>query len=257
MALKRVDGRNPTELRPVEITPGFLKTAPGAVLIEMGDTRVICTVSLEDRVPPFRVGSGAGWLTAEYGMLPGSSPQRIPRESATGRPNGRTREIQRLIGRSLRAVVDLKRIGERTLYIDCDVIQADGGTRTASITGAYVALAEAIKALNQDGKLEENPLREAVAAVSVGIVEGRVLLDLCYQEDARAQTDMNVVMTRGGGIVEIQGTAEGNAFSREETERLLDAASQGIEELLVIQDQVLQGLDWKREMPVEKNLDSL
>lgn len=243
MALARVDGRNPDELRPVVVTPGFLKTAPGAVLIEMGDTRVICTVSLEERVPPFRVGSGAGWLTAEYGMLPGSSPQRIQREATTGRPNGRTREIQRLIGRSLRAVVDLQRLGERTLYIDCDVIQADGGTRTASITGAYVALVEAIKTLTKKGKLEENPLREAIAAVSVGIVEGQVLLDLCYQEDARAQTDMNVVMTRGGGIVEIQGTAEGKSFSRQEAERMLDAASRGIEALLAIQDQVLQGLD--------------
>ena len=241
--MARVDGRSPDELRPVAITPGFLNTAPGAVLIEMGDTRVICTVSLEERVPPFRVGSGAGWLTAEYGMLPGSSPQRIARESATGRPNGRTREIQRLIGRSLRAVVDLQRIGERTLYIDCDVIQADGGTRTASITGAYVALAESIRIFTQEGKLEENPLREAMAAVSVGIVDGQVLLDLCYQEDARAQTDMNVVMTRGGGIVEIQGTAEGKPFSRQEAESMLDAASRGIEELLAIQDQVLQGLD--------------
>ena len=241
--MARVDGRSPDELRPVAITPGFLNTAPGAVLIEMGDTRVICTVSLEERVPPFRVGSGAGWLTAEYGMLPGSSPQRIARESATGRPNGRTREIQRLIGRSLRAVVDLQRIGERTLYIDCDVIQADGGTRTASITGAYVALAESIRIFTQEGKLEENPLREAMAAVSVGIVDGQVLLDLCYQEDARAQTDMNVVMTRGGGIVEIQGTAEGKPFSRREAESMLDAASRGIEELLAIQDQVLQGLD--------------
>ena len=243
MAYTREDGRTPDQLRKVEITRSYLNTVPGSALIEMGQTRVICTVSLENRVPPFLVGTRKGWLTAEYGMLPGSSSQRIARESATGRPNGRTREILRLIGRSLRSVVDLERIGERTLHVDCDVIQADGGTRTASITGAYIALAEAINRLSEDGILDQNPLRDAIAAVSVGVVRDQVLLDLCYREDSQADTDMNVVMTGSGGIVEIQGTAEGKPFSREEAERLLDVAGKGIEQLLTLQGKVLQGLD--------------
>lgn len=243
MAYTREDGRAPDQLRKVEITRSYLNTVPGSALIEMGQTKVICTVSLENRVPPFLVGTRKGWLTAEYGMLPGSSRQRIARESTTGRPNGRTREIQRLIGRSLRSVVDLERIGERTLHIDCDVMQADGGTRTASITGAYVALVEAIRSLIADGVLDQNPLRDAIAAVSVGMVRDQVLLDLCYREDSQADTDMNVVMTGSGGIIEIQGTAEGKPFSREETERLLDVAEKGIEQLLLVQGKVLQSLD--------------
>ena len=235
MVLERRDNRRADELRPVTITRSFLNTAPGAVLIETGQTRVICTVSLEDRVPPFLVGKGEGWLTAEYGMLPGSSRQRIPRESTTGKVNGRVREIQRLIGRSLRAVVDLKCIGERTLYVDCDVIQADGGTRTASVTGAYVALVEAVGRYIEGGKLEKNPLLDTMAAVSVGLVEGQVLLDLCYEEDVRAETDMNLVMTGSGGIVEVQGTAEGRPFSRGEADQMIDMAARGISELLSIQ----------------------
>jgi len=242
MAFTRGDGRAADELRPVVITRSFLNTAPGSVLIEVGHTKVICTVSLENRVPPFLVGAGKGWLTAEYGMLPGSSRQRIPRESTTGRPNSRTREIQRLIGRSLRSIVDLERIGERTLYVDCDVIQADGGTRTASITGSYVALEEAINRFTGDGLLNHNPLLDAAAAVSVGVVEDQILLDLCYGEDVRAQTDMNVVMTGSGGIVEVQGTAEGKPFSRQQTEAMLDLAARGIEKLVALQREVLQGL---------------
>jgi ribonuclease PH len=243
MALKREDGRAVDELRPVKITPGFLKTSPGSVLIEMGDTKVICTVSVEDRVPPFLLGKGKGWLTAEYSMLPGSSKQRVSREGATGRINSRAREIQRLIGRSLRSIIALDRIGERTLYVDCDVIQADGGTRTASITGSYVALVEAIKALSSENILKEDVLLDGLAAVSVGMVDDQALLDLCYREDSRAQTDMNVVMTGSGGIVEIQGTAEGKPFSRDEANVMLDRAARGIEELQKLQDEVLQGLD--------------
>lgn len=240
MAGQRMDGRAPDELRRATITRSYLNTAPGAVLIEMGHTKVICTASVENAVPPFRAGTGAGWLTAEYGMLPGSSSRRIPRDA--GRSNGRTQEIQRLIGRSLRAVIDLGRIGERTLYIDCDVIQADGGTRTAAITGGYVALAEAVSRLVAEGSLAANPLREAAAAVSVGVVEGQVLLDLCYAEDCRAQTDMNVVMMAGGGIVEVQGTAEGHPFSRGEAEQMLDLAARGIHQLLLLQQRALEGL---------------
>ncbi len=240
MAESRPDGRAPDELRRVAITRSYLNTAPGSALIEMGDTRVICTASVENTVPPFRAGTGAGWLTAEYGMLPGSSSRRIPRDA--GRANGRTQEIQRLIGRSLRAVIDLNRVGERTFYIDCDVIQADGGTRTAAITGGYVALAEAVSRMVAKGELEADPLREAAAAVSVGVVEGRVLLDLCYAEDSRAQTDMNVVMLASGGIVEVQGTAEGHPFSRGEAGQLLDLAARGIQRLFPLQQQALEGV---------------
>ena len=228
---KRSDGRRPDQLRPVQISPRYLKTAAGSALIEMGDTKVLCTVSPVDGVPPFLVGTGKGWLTAEYSMLPGSSTRRVTRE-----PNSRAREIQRLIGRSLRAVVDLEQIGERTLYVDCDVIQADGGTRTASITGAYVALAEALLTLPGD------VLAEQIAAVSVGIVGDQPLLDLCYEEDRRAETDMNVVMTGSGGIVEIQGTAEGRPFTRAQAVELFDLAAVGIEHLLVVQQSVLSAL---------------
>ena len=238
-ASERLDGRQPNQLRPMQITPQYLKPPLGSALIEMGDTKVICTVSHEERVPPFLAGTGKGWLTAEYSMLPGSSSHRIARESATGRPNSRSREIQRLIGRSLRAIVDLQQIGERTLYIDCDVIQADGGTRTASITGAYVALAGAIKTLVDTEVLSGDPLIEQIAAISVGVVDERLLLDLCYEEDARAETDMNVVMTASGGIVEIQGTAEGSPFTRDQAIGLLDLAGEGIDSLLAAQRVVL------------------
>ncbi len=239
MGVKRGDGRRRDALRTVELQRTYLNTVPGSVLIKMGLTQVICTVSWEERVPPFLVGKETGWLTAEYSMLPGSSAKRIARETVGGRVNSRGREIQRLIGRSLRAIVDLDCLGENTLYVDCDVIQADGGTRTASITGAYVALAEAVEHLLGQGKITKNPIRGAMAAISVGIVDGQALLDLCYEEDARAETDMNVVMTEGGGIVEVQGTAEGQPFSRQQCEDMLDLAAGGIETLLGIQRQVL------------------
>jgi ribonuclease PH len=238
--MQRLDGRLISELRPVEMEVGYINTAPGAVLMQMGETKVICTVSCEERVPPFLIGSQKGWLTAEYSMLPGSSPRRVAREGASGKINSRAREIQRLIGRSLRAAIDLERLGERTLYIDCDVIQADGGTRTASITGAYVALCAAVERLVADGVLKESPLRQAVAAISVGVVGGEVLLDLCYEEDVRAETDMNVVMAEGGGIIEIQGTAEGAPFTREQTDIMLDFAAQGIAQLIEAQAAALK-----------------
>ena len=206
----------------------------------MGETRVMCTVSLEDRVPPFLVGRGKGWLTAEYGMLPGSSPQRIARESSTGRPNGRTREIQRLIGRSLRAAVDLSRLGERTMYLDCDVLQADGGTRTAAITGAWVALVLAERSLRDSGKLEAAVVCDQLAAVSAGIVDGEPVLDLCYQEDSRAETDMNAVMTADGGIVELQATAEQRPFSRDQSLALIDLTAAGIAQLIEAQNKALE-----------------
>lgn len=241
-AIVRSDGRHLNDLRPVQIVPNYLKTPLGSALISMGDTKVICTVSHEERVPPFLVGKGTGWLTAEYSMLPGSSSRRIARESATGRPNSRAREIQRLIGRSLRAIVDLEKLGENTLFIDCDVIQADGGTRTASITGAYVALVGAVKTLVNSGVIDADPLIDQMAAISVGVVDGQLLLDLCYEEDARAETDMNVVMTGTGGIIEIQGTAEGSPFSREQAIGLLDLAAGGIGDLLEEQKSVLESL---------------
>ena len=200
--------------------------------MEMGQTRVLCTVSVEDRVPPFLAGKGKGWLTAEYGMLPGCSPQRVARESSTGRPNGRTREIQRLIGRSLRAAVDLTRLGERTLYVDCDVLQADGGTRTASITGAWVALVLALRQLCKSGNLsDEDVVVAQIAAVSAGLLGGEALLDLCYSEDSQADTDMNMVMTSTGGIIELQATAERAPFTREQSQLLLDLTAKGIGQL--------------------------
>ena len=233
--MERLDGRRLDQLRPVHMDRGYVNTAPGAVLMAMGQTKVICTVSCEERVPPFLVGANKGWLTAEYAMLPGSSPRRVSREGATGRVNSRGREIQRLIGRSLRAAVDLEVLGERTLYIDCDVIQADGGTRTASITGAFVALEAAVERLLADGVLDASPIIRPVAAVSVGVIDGRVMLDLCYEEDVRAETDMNVVMTENGGIIEIQGTAEGAPFDRRQAEEMLDYAAEGIGELMRLQ----------------------
>ncbi|SCK16405.1 ribonuclease PH [Vogesella sp. LIG4] len=237
----RADNRAADALRNVRLTRHYTKHAEGSVLVEFGDTKVICTASVEESVPPFLKGKGQGWVTAEYGMLPRSTGSRMRREAASGKQSGRTQEIQRLIGRSLRAVIDLEKLGERQIQIDCDVIQADGGTRTASITGAYVALSDAIDKLLADGKLAANPLRDQVAAVSVGIVDGEPLLDLDYVEDSGCETDMNVVMTGVGHFVEVQGTAEGVAFSREEMNRLLDLAEKGIGELLHLQRQARAG----------------
>ncbi|NOZ24492.1 MAG: ribonuclease PH [Nitrospirae bacterium] len=231
----RKDGRRNDELRPVKVTRHFIKHAEGSVLIEVGQTRVICTASIEDRVPPFLRDQGRGWLTAEYAMLPRSTSTRTTRESAAGKIGGRTHEIQRLIGRSLRAVMDLEALGERTVWIDCDVIQADGGTRTASITGAYIALVNAMRYAVRNGIIERNPVKDYLAAVSVGVVDGEPMLDLCYEEDFRAEVDMNIVMTGSGKYVEVQGTAEGEPFDRETLETLLTLAEQGIRELVGIQ----------------------
>ncbi|HYA30018.1 MAG TPA: ribonuclease PH [Acidobacteriota bacterium] len=238
----RLDGRKNYELRSLKITPGYIKTADGSVLIEMGDTRVICTAKLEERVPAFLRNSGKGWITAEYGMLPGSSQQRIGRESSRGRVGGRTHEIQRLIGRSLRAIADLKSLGERTIWIDCDVIQADGGTRTASITGAYVALAAAARGWLDRGIVNVDPIKDAVAAVSIGVVDGKVLLDLCYDEDSKADVDMNFVMTGTGKFIEVQGTAESAPFTRKQMERMAEIAQDGIKELMKAQKKIIAGL---------------
>ncbi|MCD6334414.1 MAG: ribonuclease PH [Candidatus Latescibacteria bacterium] len=231
----RIDGRNLAQLRPVKIQRHYLDYAEGSALIEMGKTRVICAVSVEKGVPPFLMNQGTGWLTAEYAMLPRATETRSPRESATGKVKGRTHEVQRLIGRSLRAAMDLEAIGERTLKVDCDVIQADGGTRTAAITGAYVALCDAVSTMRRREMIRENPIIGQVAAVSVGLVDGKTLLDLCYREDAAADVDMNVVMTDDGRIIEVQGTAEGEPFSRKEMDRLMDLATHGIEALMAIQ----------------------
>ena len=238
----RADGRKPTQLRPLTITPNYIKTAEGSVLIEMGDTKVICTAKLEERVPPFLRNSGKGWITAEYGMLPGSSEQRIGRESSRGKVGGRTHEIQRLIGRSLRAIADLKSLGERTVWIDCDVIQADGGTRTASITGAYIALAAAARKWRERGLVSVDPLKDSVAAVSIGILECKIILDLCYVEDSKADVDMNFVMTGAGKFIEVQGTAESAPFTRKQMERMAEIAQQGIKELLKAQKKILASL---------------
>ena len=231
----RTDGRTPADLRPVKVTRGYLKFAEGSVLIEMGDTKVICAATVEERVPPFLTGKGKGWMTAEYAMLPRSSQRRIQRESSAGKVGGRTHEIQRLIGRSLRAVTDLSALGERTIYIDCDVIQADGGTRTASITGAYIAVYETLEALVKKGVISSMPVLDSVAAVSVGIVGGRALLDLNYDEDSTAEVDMNIIMTGSGKFVEVQGTAETEPFSKESLAELISLASKGISELASIQ----------------------
>jgi len=238
----RTDGRKLAQLRPIKITPSYIKTADGSVLIEMGDTKVICTAKLEERVPPFLRNSGKGWITAEYGMLPGSSATRIGRESSRGKVGGRTHEIQRLIGRSLRAIADLRSLGERTIWIDCDVIQADGGTRTASITGAYVALTEAVRSWLSRGVISIDPIKDAVAAVSIGIVKGRILLDLCYEEDSKADVDMNFVMTGTGKFIEVQGTAETSPFTRRQMERMAEIAETGIKELLKTQKNVIGSL---------------
>ncbi len=235
----RKDGRRKDELRPVKVTRHFIKHAEGSVLIEVGQTRVICTASIEERVPQFLRDQGRGWLTAEYAMIPRSTSTRITREAATGKIGGRTHEIQRLIGRSLRAVVDLEALGERTVWIDCDVIQADGGTRTASITGAYIALVNAMRYAVRNGIIERNPVKDYLAAVSVGVVDGEPMLDLCYEEDFKAEVDMNIVMTGSGKYVEVQGTAEGEPFERETLDRLLTLAETGIKELIGIQEGAL------------------
>jgi len=235
----RPSGRTPDALRTLSFTRKFTKHAEGSVLVAMGDTRVLCTASVLDKIPPHKKGSGEGWVTAEYGMLPRSTHTRTDREAARGKQSGRTQEIQRLIGRSLRAVVDLKKLGERTLHIDCDVLQADGGTRCASICGAYVAGADAIAGLLADGKLVETPLTDSIAAVSVGVYQGQPVLDLDYLEDSGCDTDMNVVMTGSGGIVEVQGTAEGAPFSRAALEALLDLATAGIGQITAAQQKAL------------------
>jgi ribonuclease PH len=239
-SLLRPSGRAPDALRPLSFTRGFTKHAEGSVLVAMGDTRVLCTASVLEKVPPHKKGSGEGWVTAEYGMLPRSTHTRTDREAARGKQSGRTQEIQRLIGRSLRAVVDLKKLGERTLHLDCDVLQADGGTRCASICGAYVAVADAIAGLLQNGLLSESPLTDSIAAVSVGVFNGQPVLDLDYEEDFGCDTDMNVVMTGSGGIVEVQGTAEGEPFSRATLDALIDLAAAGIAQITAAQQAALQ-----------------
>ena len=238
--MKRADGRAWDELRPIRIIPGYQSFAEGSALIELGKTRVLCSVSVEERVPGFLRGGGSGWITAEYAMLPRSTVSRTPRDSSLGRVAGRSQEIQRLIGRSLRAVTDLTALGERTLIIDCDVLQADGGTRTAAITGSYVALHQAMQTLANMGVISSIPLKSAVAATSVGIVHSYQLLDLCYDEDCKAEVDFNVVMTSQGEFVEVQGTAEAKPFSKENIDSLLSLAEKGINQLFQIQQDVLE-----------------
>jgi len=236
--MARLDGRNPDKLRKVNITRDYNKYAEGSCLIELGDTRVICTASVQESVPPFLLGKGEGWVTAEYGMLPRSCQSRIQR----GRDSGRTYEIQRLVGRSLRAVTDMKSMGERTIWIDCDVIQADGGTRTASITGSFIALSDALNKLKKDGILNKVPIKDSVAATSVGILGGELILDLTYREDSRAEVDMNIVMTGKGEFIEIQGTAERKTFNKDDMDGLLALAKKGIEGLTDIQRKLLKGI---------------
>jgi ribonuclease PH len=236
---QRPSGRHRNQLRDVTIIRHYTKHAEGSVLVKFGDTHVLCTASVEERVPGFLKGKGQGWVTAEYGMLPRSTGSRMDREAAKGKQSGRTQEIQRLIGRSLRAIIDLEKLGERSIKIDCDVIQADGGTRTASITGAYVALHDAIATLLKSGAISESPLIQGMAAISVGVYQGQAVLDLDYLEDSDCDTDMNVVMTTDGGFVEVQGTAEGQPFSREAMNAMLDLASHGIKQLLTKQKEAL------------------
>jgi ribonuclease PH len=238
----RLDKRAPGQVRPVQITRGFIQQAEGSALIEIGNTKVICTASIEEKVPPFLKGGGKGWITAEYAMLPRSTHIRTPREVTKGKIGGRTHEIQRLIGRSLRAVVDLSKLGEKTIWLDCDVIQADGGTRTAAVTGSFIALAEAFLKLGEKGILSQMPLIEYLAAVSVGKVDGELMVDLCYDEDSRAQVDMNIVMTSQGKIVEIQGTAEDYPFTRVEMDEMINLAHMAIAWLIAIQKDSLGGL---------------
>jgi len=236
----RIDGRKPNQLRKVSILRGYTKSAAGSVLIKTGGTHVLCTASVEEAVPAWREGSGLGWLTAEYDMLPASTAQRRPRNRG-GKMDGRVQEIQRLIGRSLRAVVDMRKLGKRTIWIDCDVLQADGGTRTASITGAYVALADAVRRLLREKFITSNPLTDSVAAVSAGLVKGKAVLDLCYEEDRDADVDFNIVQTGRGRFVEVQGAAEAGTFSRAQMNGLIDLAVKGIGELRMIQNAVLTG----------------
>ena len=238
-SFQRTQDRQPNQLRPVRITRRYTMHAEGSVLIEFGNTKVLCTASVEERVPPHKRGSGEGWVTAEYGMLPRATHTRSDREAARGKQTGRTQEIQRLIGRSLRAVFDLKKLGERTIQLDCDVLQADGGTRTAAITGAFVAAQDAVNGLLAAGKITESPILAQVAAISVGIVQGTPVLDLEYTEDSACDTDMNVVMTGAGHFVEVQGTAEGVAFTRTEMNAMLELAEKGISELMGLQKQAL------------------
>ena len=237
--MNRIDGRSPSQLRPTTITPGFLAHAEGSVLIEVGRTKVICTASVEDRVPPFLRNSGKGWVTAEYGMLPRATSTRTQREASTGKVGGRTQEIQRLIGRSLRSVAKLNELGERTIWVDCDVIQADGGTRTASITGGFVAMALAMKRMKDLALLKDIPITDYVAATSVGIVDGSALLDLAYEEDSKAEVDMNFVKTGDGRFIELQGTAEGQPFDRRALDALMELADNGIKELIAMQRAVV------------------
>ena len=239
MTMTRPNDRAPDALRPVQLTRGYTKHAEGSVLIAFGDTKVLCTASVEERVPPHKKGSGEGWVTAEYGMLPRATHTRSAREAAKGKQTGRTQEIQRLIGRSLRSVFDLKKLGERTITIDCDVLQADGGTRTAAITGAFVAAHDAVATLLAQGLIADTPIRDHVAAISVGLLDGVALLDLEYVEDSACDTDMNVVMTGSGGFVEVQGTAEGTPFSRAEMDTLIALADKGIRDLVALQRQAL------------------
>jgi ribonuclease PH len=239
--LARPDGRGARELRPVRYKTGYLEWAEGSVLLEVGKTRVLCAASHEVGVPRFLAGAGTGWVTAEYSMLPRSTQVRTPREISRGRPSGRTQEIQRLIGRSLRAIARLDAMGEHTIWIDCDVLQADGGTRTASITAGYIALALALRGLKEGGVIEGDVLAESVAAVSVGIVEGVPLLDLCYEEDARAEVDFNMVMTGSGKLVEVQGTAEGAPFSRDDLDTMVSLAAEGIDRLTAVQREAAGG----------------
>ncbi len=236
----RPDGRKDNQMRDVKVQRNFLETAEGSVLISMGKTRVLCTASIEDRVPPFLKDQKRGWITAEYSMLPRSTQTRSVRESSTGRVSGRTHEIQRLIGRALRSVVDLTALGERTIWIDCDVLQADGGTRTASITGAFICLADALKYALRNGMIDKTPLRDYLAAISVGVVHGRPVIDLCYSEDSFAEVDMNIVMTGSGKYVEIQGTAEGIPFSKDTLDLLLKLATDGIYQLIDVQKTLLE-----------------
>jgi ribonuclease PH len=237
----RSDGRKNDEIRKVEIQRNFIKTAEGSVLISMGNTRVICTASIEDRVPLFLKDQKRGWITAEYSMIPRATQLRTQRESTMGRMSGRTQEIQRLIGRALRSVVDLSGIGERTIWIDCDVIEADGGTRTAAITGAFICLADALKYALKNGLVEKTPLKDYLAAISVGVVKGEPMIDLCYSEDSVAEVDMNIVMTGNGSFVEIQGTAEGMPFSKAVLDNLIKLAEQGINSLINIQRKLIEG----------------
>jgi ribonuclease PH len=239
MSFARTDGRAANELRPVKITPGFLPYAEGSVLIEMGETRVICSASIDERVPPFLRNSGQGWITAEYSMLPRATQQRTSRETGRGGPSGRTHEIQRLIGRSIRAAANMRLLGERTITLDCDVLQADGGTRTAAITGAYVAFALAVNRLLKAGKIQRNIITNEVAAISVGVVENTPLLDLKYDEDSRAEVDMNIVCTGDGRFIEVQGTAEREPFSRAQMDSLLALATDGLATLIARQREII------------------